>query len=118
MAGMGASGALTASIDQASTVGDIQSILKRLLAKIDDLEITVGANETGAEQQLAGIRVDIRNIQSQGAANSGGNGKKIDLIDTKAMSPDKFSGGRSESFKGWAKKIKAYCNAKFAGYRA
>ena len=117
MAGMGASGTPDVSIDHASSVGDIQAILRRMVARIDDLEITVGANATGTEQQLAGIRVDIRTIQVQGAA-SGGMGKRIDLIDTKTMSPDKFSGGRSENFKAWAKKIKAYCNAKLAGYRA
>ena len=34
MAGMGASGTVITSIDQASTVGDIQSILKNLVAKM------------------------------------------------------------------------------------
>ena len=99
-------------------MGDIQAILHQIVYRMDDITNNVGDNAQGAEQQLAAIRVEIRNLQ-QGAGGGGGSsgGKRIDLIDTKTMSPDKFSGNRSENFKAWAKKIKAYCNAKLHGYR-
>ena len=119
MAGMGSMGANVPDIgiDQATTVGDLQAILHRIMFRVIDIESNVGTNAQGAEQQLAAIRVEIRNMQLQGAGGGAGGSKRIDLIDTKTMSPDKYSGNRSENFKAWAKKIKAYCNAKLHGYR-
>ena len=119
MAGMGSMGANVPDIgiDQVTTVGDVQAILHRIMFRITDIENNVGTNAQGAEQQLAAIRVEIRNMQLQGAGGGAGGSKRIDLIDTKTMSPDKYTGNRSENFKAWAKKIKAYCNAKLHGYR-
>ena len=43
--------------------------------------------------------------------------QKFDLLDLKNMQPDKFRGRRVEAFKPWARKLKAYCNAKRGGFR-
>ena len=40
-----------------------------------------------------------------------------DLLDLKAMKPTGFSGAKHEKWKPWARKTKAYCNAKHAGFR-
>ena len=41
-----------------------------------------------------------------------------DLLDLKAMKPTGFNGDRSERWTHWARKTKAYCNAKHPGFRA
>ena len=100
MGSMGASGTQDVGIDQATTVGDIQAILHRIMYKISDIEDNIAKNTQGSEQQLAQIRVDIRTMQMSGIGSGKGPGdRRIDLIDTKTMSPDKFSGNRSENFK-------------------
>mgnify|MGYP001626931964 FL=1 len=43
--------------------------------------------------------------------------QKFDLIDAKNLQPEKFKGRRSEAFKPWARKLKAYCNVKRGGFR-
>ena len=42
----------------------------------------------------------------------------FDLLDLKSMKPDRFSGQRNEAWKPWARKFKAYCNAKSQGFRS
>ena len=39
------------------------------------------------------------------------------LVDVKTMQPNIFSGKTNESFKCWAKKVKAFCNARKDGFR-
>ena len=41
-----------------------------------------------------------------------------DLLDLKAMKPTTFKGDRNEKWKPWARKTKAYCNAKHPGFRS
>ena len=43
--------------------------------------------------------------------------QKFDLIDMKTLQPETFKGKHNEAFKPWAKKVKAFCNAKKAGFR-
>ena len=43
--------------------------------------------------------------------------QKFDLIDFKDLKPDQFKGRKTEAFKPWAKKLKAYCNNKRSGFR-
>ena len=43
--------------------------------------------------------------------------QKFDLIDLKEITPDKFRGRKTDNFKPWAKKLKAYCNAKRIGFK-
>ena len=62
------------------------------------------------------MRVDVRTLKIA-PAPAARHGKRIDLIETKTMSPAMLSGARTESFKGWAKKIKAYTNMRLQGYR-
>ena len=104
-------------VQNATTVGDFQNILQSLMQRLDTLEGEVAMNASGSEQQLAAIRVDIRTINQQAAGQGASQASRFDLIDTKAMSPNIFSGDRSENFKQWVKKVKAYCNARLAGYR-
>ena len=43
--------------------------------------------------------------------------QKFDLMDMKTLQPETFKGKQSEAFKPWARKVKAFCNAKKAGFR-
>ena len=43
--------------------------------------------------------------------------EKMDLIDVRTMNPGVFSGKINESFKHWAKKVKAFTNARKPGFR-
>ena len=120
MAGIGMQGTQLADgpmIDSVTTVADVQTILHRLLGRIIAIEGEVVTNAHGAEQQLASIRVDVRTLQLAPPPSPHGHGKRFDLIDSKTMSPAMFSGARTENFKAWAKKIKAYTNNKLPGYR-
>jgi uncharacterized membrane protein len=45
------------------------------------------------------------------------NTQKFDLLDLKTMQPEVFKGRRNDAFKPWARKLKAYCNAKRQGFR-
>ena len=41
-----------------------------------------------------------------------------DLLDLKAMKPTSFKGEKAERWKPWARRTKAYCNAKHPGFRS
>ena len=43
--------------------------------------------------------------------------QQFDLLDAKDLKPDAFRGRKTENFKPWAKKFKAYCNSKRTGFR-
>ena len=67
-------------------------------------------------QQNAKI-AELTNSNNALVNNQGGQGSKIRLVDVKSMAPKTFSGSGHEGFKGWVKKVKAYCNASLSGYR-
>ena len=43
--------------------------------------------------------------------------QKFDLLDFKTLQPEIFKGRDHETFKPWARKVKAFCNAKQQGFR-
>ena len=43
--------------------------------------------------------------------------QKFDLLDMKTLQPDTFHGKQNEAYKPWARKVKAFCNAKKSGFR-
>ena len=44
--------------------------------------------------------------------------QKVDLVDAKDIKPVAFGGKRGECFRPWARKLRAFCNAKSTGMRA
>ena len=44
--------------------------------------------------------------------------QKVELVDAKDIRPGAFGGERTESFRPWACKLRAFCNAKSTGMRA
>ena len=60
------------------------------------------------------------NKHTQELKTRGGGGEReqrLDLVDVKSMQPQVFSGHQSESYKQWAKKVRAFCNARKPGFR-
>ena len=127
MAQGGRSGEADVSIENAETVGDFQSIFVRnieanrfLQDQITSLQSSAGTRDQQHNMEMAQIRIELRQAQAgiQAASNAGGNGgNKMDLVDVKSMAPAKFAGLKADSFKTWAKKLKAYTNAKVTGFR-
>ena len=88
----GTSAADAVLIDNVTTIADIQTVLHRIVCRLDAIEHEVPMNAGGAEQQLAAILVDVRTRQFAPPQSS--QQKSIDLIDVKAMSPATFGGTR------------------------
>ena len=118
MAAVGETGRGDVYIDNAHSVGDFQVILHRLQDMIETMQNEMEMNGTGIEQQMAQVRVDLRQMAVDARnVTSTASSTKYDLVDTKVMSPAQFSGERAENFKQWGKKVKAYTNAKLVGFR-
>ena len=56
-------------------------------------------------------------LREANAKISRGGRRDWELVNTKSMEPWTFSGKATDSWKQWAKKSKAYCNARQAGFR-
>ena len=105
----GESGQPDVSIPNVATVGDAQAVFYRQQDKIDRQQDKIEMMERmlgNCEQQITRLLAQPMDQQ-----------RRIELVDVKTMSPEKFKGERSENFKTWAKKVKAYTNAKTSGYR-
>ena len=113
-----ASGAADVHMDNAETVGDFRVLFERLQQENGALRSELERVVASTEQQLAQIRIDARTLAaSQQAQQALPRVDKIDLIDVKSMSPSSFSGAKTEPWKAWAKKVKAFTNAKLSGFR-
>ena len=122
----GASGQDDVTIENTSTIGDFQVVLLRLTRanqvvrdELAYVQSDAAAKHAQRDIELAQVRVELRMAQAAGAqAGQGGQRDgRFELIDTKTMTPTKFSGMRTDHFKQWAKKLKAYTNAKVNGFR-
>ena len=117
----GQSGADDVVIENAVTVGDFQVILNRAFEFMHDMRAEKEKEAQNYEQQLAQLRVEIRMTAVTAAqAQPAGRDReeRFELVDVKAMSQAVFNGFKTEDFKAWAKKVKAFTNAKFDGYRS
>ena len=73
----------------------------KMAEELDKLRKETDAALKAANARISGIG------QRSGRAED-----KLDLVDIKTMQPQVFSGHMSESYKQWAKKVKAFCNAR------
>ena len=70
--------------------------------------------------QVANLQQQNTQLEAKGASNSGSGykGEKMgQLVNLKTMQPKIFSGLANESFRGWAKKVRSYCNASKTGFK-
>ena len=125
MGSPGASGQDDVSIENASTVSDFVTVLQRmnianraLRDELSYVQADAATKHSQRDMEMAQMRVELRLAQAAGAqSQSQQSDKKFELIDVKTMIPAKFSGMKSDHFKLWAKKLKAYTNAKVSGFR-
>ena len=95
------------TFDNASTIGDMRLLMlqtkhyaEKFEKKIQDMEIDMG-------QKVATLQFEIAQ-----AAHKPNQDRSFELIDSKVMAPSKFDGAKIDEYRGWAKKTRAYCNAK------
>ena len=125
MGSPGASGQDDVSIENASTVSDFVTVLQRmnianraLRDELSYVQADAATKHSQRDMEMAQMRVELRLAQAAGVqSQSQHSDKKFELIDVKTMIPAKFSGMKSDHFKLWAKKLKAYTNAKVSGFR-
>ena len=99
--------------DLATTRDQVTQVTKRFDAL--QLAHTQLANESdrvlkarGAE--IAALEVRLHSLLTRQKTD-------FELLDLKSMKPEKFKGLRSEPWKPWARRFKAYCNGKSTGFR-
>ena len=81
----------------------LQQAHTQLASESDRLFRAKAAEIAGLEQRLHGVLTRQKT--------------DFELLDLKSMKPDKFKGTRSEPWKPWARRFKAYCNGKSLGFR-
>ena len=103
------------TIDSATTVEDFKVLFHRAEDKSNKLETEVKRLRHDTDVAVTTLKNEVVMLQAEAAASTQQRQKdRIDLIDNKMISPTLFDGGKVEAFKPWAKRLKAFCNAKCA----
>ena len=79
----------------------------RTASELDKLRLETDTALREASNQIAELKTK----------GGGDRADRLDLVDVKSMQPQVFSGHQSESYKQWAKKVRAFCNARKPGFR-
>ena len=110
----GHSGQPDVIIDNAETVGDFRVLLQKAHDQNSYLH-----NEIELMKRDADVRINTvtKLIEAMNKNSGHAGGKGAQLVDGKTMSPNVYNGLRSEHYKPWAKKVKAYVNVKQPGLR-
>ena len=103
------------TFDNASTIGDMRLLMKQTKDYADVLERRIQSNEINLVQTVATLQHEIAQAKLQTKADP--KYDRFELIDTKVMAPNKFDGTKLDEYRSWAKRTKAYCNAKKIGFR-
>ena len=103
------------SFDNASTVGDMRRLMKQTKEYADTLERRIQSMEIDTAQKVAELQYEIGQAKLQTRPDT--KYERFELIDTKVMAPNKFDGSKLDEYRSWAKRTKAYCNAKRIGFR-
>ena len=99
---------------------EMAAVQMQLVASAERLQIKSTAldnlrNETGV------AIMDLRRLlQEEQQRNRGhkGNEEKIHLVNSKSFEGGKFNGTHVMEYKGWARKVKIFCNSQHRGIRA
>ena len=98
--------------------GDFHNIVTRAFGVMHDMRAEKEREAQNFKQLLAQLRVEVRMASvAQAQAQPVACEERLELVDGKAMSPVVYNGIRNEHFKAWAKKVEAFTNTKFDGYR-
>ena len=107
------------TIDSATTVEDFKVLFHRAEDKSNKLETEVKRLRHDTDVAVTTLKNEVVMLQAEAVASKQQQKQtdRIDLIDNKTISPTLFDGGKVEAFKPWVKRLKAFCNAKCAGFR-
>ena len=118
-------------------MASLQEVQQQLMASHEQVRL-LAAEIASTNQKLAGMVAEfdrkanylngqVTQLQQQNAqliaSNSGGGGnrgggeKMGQFVNLKTMQPKIFSGAPGDSFRGWAKKVRSYCNASKSGFK-
>lgn len=109
----GHSGQPDVIIDNADTVGDFRVLLQKCHDQNSFVNQAFEQLKANFESRVAMFE---RMIVAMGAGGNGG-GKGVQLVDGRTMGPNVHNGLRTEHYKPWAKKVKAFANVKKPGLR-
>ena len=110
------------TVDNAQSVADFRVLFDRGFQQNIQLQNELRNLQGTTDAVIGRLQAQADNLQAQLLAASTArvaqeSGKNLMLVDMKTMSPTNFSGATNEMFKPWAKKVKAYVNAKKDGFR-
>ena len=80
-------------------------------------ETDVQLQKLRAETDTAFKQMNIRSDEAMRLAGVYVKHEDVSLVDMKTMQPYTFAGKAAESYRCWAKKVKAFCNARKDGFR-
>ena len=110
------------TVENAQSVTDFRVLFDRGFQHNVQLQNELRSLQSTTDAVVGRLQAQADNLQAQLLAASSARvaqevGKNLMLVDMKTMSPTNFSGATNEMFKHWAKKVKAYVNAKKDGFR-
>ena len=102
------------TFENASTVGDMRLLIRQTKEYAERLEKRMQDTEIETVQKFANLQFELAQAQMKGNAEKH---EHFELIDAKLMAPSKFDGTKIDEYRNWAKRTRAYCNAKRIGFR-
>ena len=113
--GSKATHALAMATDMETMRAEIIALSQRLmLAEQHGVQAAEALDKLRAETDGA---LKAANARMDGGFGGRDREDRMELVDVKTMQPTVFKGGMQESYKQWAKKVKAFCNSRKAGFR-
>ena len=108
----------TALAESATKVGDFQELFRRVLKHNEQLQTQLNSLQVNTDAAVARLTFQNETLQKQNMSDTSVYmDKALTLVDPKTMCPSAFNGSKTELYKPWAKKVKAYVNSKRAGFR-
>ena len=97
---------------------ELAAVQMQLQSSAEQLQITSTALDNLRTETGAAIRDLHRLLQEEQQRNKGHKDDKIHLVNSKSFEGGKYNGVKMMEFKGWAKKVKIFCNSQHRGFRA
>ena len=108
----------TALAEAATSVGDFQKLFRRVLKHNEQLQTQLKSLQVNTDAAVARLTFQNETLKQHNLTDKSAHmDKSFMLVDPKTMCPSAFTGSKTELYKPWAKKVKAYVNSKRSGFR-
>ena len=94
----------------------VQTLQQQVAELQQRIHVAEGSNDRIA-RMLENSRAEVKKLEAI-ANQTDFSAKNWQLVDFETMTPDVFSNNANQSYKVWAKKVKALTNATLIGFRA